>query len=100
MAKFHLSKKALDDLSEIWNYTFETWSEKQADKYYKEIIQTFEILSQNPFIGKSYRVIFDGFLGFPCGKHIVFYQVVNSKEILIIRVLHESMDLKNQFTAE
>ena len=33
MAKYHLTNKAVDDLSEIWDYTYEVWSENQADKY-------------------------------------------------------------------
>lgn len=34
MAKVILRQKAIDDLNDIWYYTFEKWSEKQADKYY------------------------------------------------------------------
>ena len=26
------------DLTEIWNYTVDTWSESQADKYYDELL--------------------------------------------------------------
>jgi toxin ParE1/3/4 len=33
MAKVILRKKAIDDLNDIWDYTFEKWSAKQADKY-------------------------------------------------------------------
>lgn len=29
-----MSNKAVDDLTEIWNYTFDEWSEQQADNYY------------------------------------------------------------------
>lgn len=32
MAKVILRQKAIDDLNEIWTYTFEERSEKQADK--------------------------------------------------------------------
>ena len=32
MAKYHFSNKAVEDLSAIWNYTFDAWSEHQADK--------------------------------------------------------------------
>jgi toxin ParE1/3/4 len=34
MGKYILSNKAVEDLSTIWDYTFEEWSETQADKYY------------------------------------------------------------------
>ena len=95
MAKYHLSNKALEDLSDIWDYTFEAWSEKQADKYYNIIIKICETLARNPQIGKSYDLITHGLLGFPCEKHIIFYQITSEKEITIIRILHESMDLEN-----
>ncbi len=32
MAKYKLTNKAVKDLANIWNYTFEAWSERQADK--------------------------------------------------------------------
>lgn len=38
MPKFHLTNKAVEDLSKIWEYTFEFWSEEQADKYYSELL--------------------------------------------------------------
>ena len=34
MKQYHLTNKAIEDLNEIWLYTVETWSEKQADTYY------------------------------------------------------------------
>jgi len=34
MAQFKLTNNAVKDLSDIWNYTFDAWSESQADKYY------------------------------------------------------------------
>ncbi len=38
MAEFKLTNKAVEDLAKIWDYTFEVWSEKQADKYYESLI--------------------------------------------------------------
>ena len=40
MAKYYFTNKAVDDLSEIWNYTIETWSEMQAEKYYDCLLYT------------------------------------------------------------
>lgn len=34
MAKLILRQKAIDDLTDIWDYTIQSWSENQADKYY------------------------------------------------------------------
>lgn len=96
MAKFVLSKKAVDDLAKIWEYTYEVWSENQADKYYQLLIETCQEIALSPNIGKHYDNIEQHLLGFRVGKHIIFYQNIKPKEILIIRILHEQMDLKNR----
>lgn len=38
MAKHFSTNKAVEDLSEIWLYTFDKWSERPADKYYELLI--------------------------------------------------------------
>ncbi len=52
MASFKLTKSALKDLSDIWNYTFDTWSESQADKYYKLLLSSCQAIAKNPKQGK------------------------------------------------
>ena len=96
MAKFSLTRKAIEDLSEIWDYTFQTWSESQADKYYKLLIGTCHEISRNPEKGRNYNEISDGLLGIRIGKHIIFYSRIGNKEIEVIRILHERMDLRNR----
>ncbi len=48
MAKYKLTNKAVEDLANIWNYTFEVWSERQADKYYEMLIWNFQEIANNP----------------------------------------------------
>ena len=38
MNNYRISNMAIQDLNSIWYYTFEKWSKKQADKYYRELI--------------------------------------------------------------
>ena len=99
MPKFFLSNKAVEDLSNIWNYTYETWSENQADKYYNLLIDSCKAISENPTIGKNYYEIDKSIYGYKTGRHIIFYitvQSVQSNEIEVLRILHESMDLRNK----
>jgi toxin ParE1/3/4 len=96
MAKFWLSNKAVEDLEQIWNYTFDTWSEQQADKYYRMLIDTCGELAENPSVGKNYDGVYTQLLGFNSGRHIIFYRATNSYSIEIIRILHERMDLKHR----
>ena len=37
MHKYRLTPSAKSDLIEFWNYTVETWGEKQAEKYLHDI---------------------------------------------------------------
>lgn len=96
MARYYLTIKAVEDITDIWNYSFETWSEKQADLYYQMLIESFEEIVLNPEVGKNYQDIRADLLGLRVNKHIVFYRVISSEVIEITRVLHERMDIKNR----
>ncbi len=98
MAIVILRQKAIDDLNNIWDYTFEKWSEKQADKYYGVIKMSCNLIGENPDIGKEYEGIRQNLLGFKTEKHIIFYQQTSKTKIEIIRILHQRMDLKNRLT--
>ena len=93
MAKFFLSNRAVEDLSSIWNYTCEKWSERQADLYYHLLINAFEKLVRNPGIGIKYFDIFPGLRGLKIGHHLVFYFVTEGRDVEIVRILHERMDV-------
>jgi toxin ParE1/3/4 len=97
MAKFKLTNKAVEDLQAIWQYTCDTWSERQADKYYLLLIKSCEELAASPKLGKSYNEIAPGILGFIAYRHLIFFRKISDKEIEVIRILHGQMDLKNKF---
>lgn len=96
MANVTLRQEAINDLTEIWNYTIENWSEDQADKYYNSLKLACKKIGEKPAIGKKYSEISEHLLGFKTGKHIIFYYVISTFEIEIIRILHENMDLENR----
>lgn len=98
MGKYRLSKKAITDFKNIWNYTFDKWSESQADKYYQMLIESFNEISKNPELGKNYSMIIDDLKGYKAGRHIIFYIETEEGLVDILRILHEQMDLKNRIT--
>ena len=98
MSEFKLTNKAVEDLSKIWDYTFEVWSEKQADKYYDGLISNFEEIAENPDLGKIYEGISKQLLGMKANRHIIYYRTLNENYVEITRILHERMDLKNRIT--
>ena len=91
MANFKLTHKAVEDLSRIWNYTFEKWSEKQADKYYFVLLENCQNIADNPGLGKNYKNISTELVGFKVNRHIIFYRKIDDKSIEITRILLERM---------
>jgi toxin ParE1/3/4 len=96
MAKYFLTNKAVEDLTKIWDHTCENWSERQADKYYRLLITACGEIAGSPDIGKKYTEIAKDIFGFRVGKHVVFYRETKPREIEVLRILHEGMDLKNK----
>src|SRR5690606_26483248 len=97
MGKYKLTKRAVQDLKEIWNYTFDKWSEKQADKYFRELLSRCSEVADEPQRGKSYNYLIDGLRGTKVNRHLIFYRQLTNDEIEIERILHERMDLKSKF---
>ncbi len=96
MVKYKLTNKAVEDLTKIWNYTFEVWSEKQADKYYEMLMSNCQEIANNPSLGKKYDGITQSLLGIKADRHIIFYRNDNEDYVEITRILHERMDLKKR----
>lgn len=96
MAEYKLTNKAVEDLTRIWDYTFEKWSEEQADKYYNMLLENCQYIADNPDLGKNYEGIIQELFGFKANRHIIFYRRIDDRSIEITRILHERMDLKNR----
>lgn len=97
MAKFHFTVKAVEDLTDIWNYTVDSWSEQQADTYYEMLISSCRKVACNPVLfGKEYNEIAEDLYGFKANKHIIFYRIITNGDVEIVRILHERMDLSNK----
>ncbi len=96
MPKYYLTNKAVEDLSNIWNYTCENWSEKLADKYYASLLHCCEKLAEKPKAGRKYHEVTLSLLGCKVNQHIIFYRLVADKEIEVVRILHSKMDLKSR----
>lgn len=96
MAKYALSHKAVEDLSTIWEHTYEVWSELQAEKYYYMLLDTCQDLADGTLSGKPYPEINIDILGCKAGRHIIFYRKAKGPGIEVARILHGRMDLKKR----
>jgi toxin ParE1/3/4 len=97
MAKLHFTQQAINDLSEIWNYTCDNWSEKQADKYYNLLIKACQEIANSPAKGKAYDEIGKGIRGYVANRHLIIFHLPSPGTVEIIRILHRQMELCGKF---
>ena len=91
--KYKISRKAQQDLSEIWRYTLEKWSIEQADIYIGSILSAFADIERAPeLLGRPFDDIRNGYRKYPVGKHIIFYRLLSDGTVFISRILHERMN--------
>ncbi len=84
---YKLTNAAENDLAEIYEYSLLNFGRKVADDYLSGLIDTFELIVNNPKLGYRFQV----FRSFRKGKHIVFYDP-QTKPIIIVRIMHERME--------
>jgi len=98
MSKFTLTDKAKDDLKKIARFTQKRWGKEQRNIYLKSLDNCFHQLGDNPAMGRDCDEIKPGYYKFPTGSHVVYYRSKTEKQIEIVRVLHESMDVELQIS--
>ena len=96
MELFQLSKEAKNDLRSIALFTENRWSRAQRNLYIQQLDETFQMLAKNPNLGVSCNYIRDGYRKLPQGSHIIFYKTSTKSTILVVRILHKSMDYDSQ----
>jgi toxin ParE1/3/4 len=94
---YKLSRKAEEDLEDIWLYTLETWSKEQADRYLSLIFDEIEFLTANPKTGQDFDHIRKNYRYSKVKSHLIFYKHKKSEDVIeVIRILHERMNLENR----
>jgi len=93
MAVYSLSSKAAADLSRIYEYSILNFGLKQAREYLTGLHERFETLAESPMQGRSASELSPDLRRLEYESHVVFY-VPMAKGVRIVRVLHQSMDMK------
>ena len=94
--EWRISKAATKDLESIWLFTKEMWSERQADRYCQLIMNEIQAICVHPYAGINYGHVRTGYYASKVKSHLIFYRIKSDK-IEVIRILHERMDLLQQF---
>lgn len=93
MRNLCLSRLAASDLGEIADYTIAEFGIEQARKYRDQFQGCFDALLANPNLGRSAEDITPALRRIRQQAHVIFYSPTE-EEILIVRVLHHSMDFE------
>jgi len=96
MPDYRLSTRAAADLDQIANYTIEQFGIEQARRYRNGLEGCFATIAGNPLLGRSAQVIAPNLRRFEHGSHVIFYKPLGPG-VLIVRVLHESLDAPSHF---
>lgn len=91
VSTYLLTPEAEKDLEDIWLYSYETWSEHQANRYIEILEDTFVRLSYMPEQARELLDFDPPVRIFPSAKHIIIYRIAG-RAIVIIRVLGARQD--------
>ena len=73
MGKFHLTNRAVADLSDIADFTIQTFGIEQARFYRDGLNNCFDILADNPQLGRSAAELAPNLKRFEYQSHAGFY---------------------------
>ncbi len=94
MRPYLLTAAARKDLIHIGRFTTEKWGKRQRDKYLKQFDGAFKLLSRQLEIGRDANDIKPEYKKFSQGSHVIFYRAGAESQIVVIRILHNSMDVE------
>lgn len=93
MRRLSISRQADNDLVSISQFTTAEFGESQARKYRDQLRACFASLLDNPHLGRSAQEVAPQLRRIRQQAHVIFY-VATPEDILIVRVLHHSMDFE------
>ena len=97
MKHVQYSKKSLEDLENITDYTAQMWSANQAKVYLKDIRDKVLQIANGEAIVQVLHILRPGMLKVRVNRHIVIFESTDAT-VRIIRILHDSMDIPQHLT--
>ena len=71
--KFKLSEKVRADIKKLFRYSFQQFGENQVVKYKAGLNECFQLLADNPNMGRECNDIRDAYFRYEHQSHIIFY---------------------------
>lgn len=96
MGSYKLSADAEEDLRRIWLRGLDVFGEAQADAYFLQFIERFELLADEPYLGTAVDDIRKGYRRTVCGVDSVYYRI-KGDSVEIMAILGRQ-DTQNRFS--
>jgi len=94
MGVYKVSEKAEIDLAKMYEYGIETFGLGKAQTYLLGMHTLFQVLADNINLGRDASEFIFSLKRFSYKSHTIFY-IATDIDILIIRVLNQSMDYES-----
>ena len=96
--KYTFSKRADKEISKILEYSYREFGLglDQAEKYKTGLENCFQLLGDDPGMGRICNDIRNEYFRHEHESHIIFYRQ-RSDDIFITAIIHDRMDIKNIF---
>lgn len=87
MKRYGLTKRAADDLFDIFRYGYEQFGARQAEAYAVGLEHVFQLLAENPRLGRIAPAIANGVRRHEHGVHVILYEDGRDR-ITILAIVH------------
>lgn len=96
MSQYILSKRAVDDIHLVGEYTIDRWGKAQAVRYLQGLEEALQKLADAPnTFGRKRDDLKKGYYSSLYENHVIFYKKQKAA-IRIVRVLHQRRDIPEQ----
>jgi toxin ParE1/3/4 len=92
---YRLTARARRDVLLIWTWIAED-GEAAADRFVDLLIQHFQVLGDNPHLGRQRDELRAGYRSFPVGDYLIFYRI-GQPGVRIMHVVHGRRDIESLF---
>lgn len=92
MTNLVLMPAAIADIEDIWTYTEQRWGTAQAERYVAMVGEACHGLARATTFSQDASHVRAGYRRAHVGSHIVFFRTDPAGRIVVVRVLHRSMD--------
>ena len=99
MYKLYLKPQAELDLEMIYKSGYEKWGIGQAEKYQDELFEGMELILENIELGAEYLYGTRSYRKLHLNRHLIFYRIDKMK-CVVVRIFHDSMDIKSRMDSE